>query len=132
MRKKRRKKRKGHVSEETGLTHDPAPIVRGHVAVHLDALARVSVNVNGVNAAQSLAVQKVLGAVLRRGKQTAPWKEAAAPLASGYVLSLASGSSSECVARARSRSPVAQPFCCISVRKKSSFPASKMRRRANV
>lgn len=94
--KKKEKERKGRVSEETGLTHDPAPIVSGHVAVHLDALAGVSVNVNGVNAAQSLAVQEVLGAVLRRGKQTAPWKEAAAPLASGYILSLASRSSSEC------------------------------------
>lgn len=73
------------VSGETGLTHNPAALVRGHVAVHLHALAGVSVNVDGVNATQRLAIQEVLGTVLGHGKQTTPWTEAVAPWGFGYL-----------------------------------------------
>lgn len=62
-----------------GLAHNPASFVCGHVAVDLHALAGVAVNVNGVNAAQRLAVEEVLGTVLRRGKQATPWREVVAP-----------------------------------------------------
>lgn len=57
-------------------THNPAAFIGGHVTVHLHALAGVSVDVNGVDAAQRLPVQQVLGAILRRRKQTTPWREA--------------------------------------------------------
>lgn len=50
-------------------THKPAPAVGGHVTVDLHALVWVSVDVYGVDAAQRLAVQQVLGTVLRGGKQ---------------------------------------------------------------
>lgn len=55
------------------VTYNPASFVRGHVTIHLHTLAGVSVDVNGVDAAQRLSVQQVLGTILRCCKQTAPW-----------------------------------------------------------
>lgn len=37
-------------------TYNPASFIRGHVTVHLHPLAGVSVDVNGVDAAQSLSI----------------------------------------------------------------------------
>lgn len=51
-------------------TYKPAPAVSGHVTVDLYTLAWVSVDVDGVDAAQGLAIQQVLGTVLRGGEQT--------------------------------------------------------------
>lgn len=51
-------------------TYKPAPAIGGHVAVDLHPLARVPVDVDGVDAAQGFPIQQVLGAVLRGGKQT--------------------------------------------------------------
>lgn len=47
------------------VTYNPASFISGHVAVHLHALAGVSVDVNGVDAAQRLSIQQVLGTILR-------------------------------------------------------------------
>lgn len=47
------------------VTYNPASFVSGHVTVHLHALAWVSVDVNGVDAAQQLSIQQVLGTILR-------------------------------------------------------------------
>lgn len=58
------------------VTYDPASLISGHVTVHLHTLAGVSVDVNGVDAAQRLSIQQVLGAILRCCKQTTPWREA--------------------------------------------------------
>ena len=55
-------------------THSPSPLVCGHVAVDLDSLVGVSVDVDGVHATQGLPVQEMLGAVLRRGEQAVPWR----------------------------------------------------------
>lgn len=57
-------------------SYNPASFVRTHVTVHLHALAGVPVDVNGVDAAQRLAVQQVLGAILRRRKQPTPCRRA--------------------------------------------------------
>lgn len=58
------------------VTYNPASFISGHVTVHLHTLAGVSVDVNGVDAAQSLSIQQVLGTILRCCKQTTPWREA--------------------------------------------------------
>lgn len=57
------------------MTYNPPSFISRHVTVHLHTLAGVSVNVNGVDAAQSLSIQQVLGTILRCCKQTTPWKE---------------------------------------------------------
>lgn len=59
------------------MTYNPASFICGHVTVHLHTLAGVPVNVYGVDAAQALSIQQVLGTVLRRRKQTTPWKTVA-------------------------------------------------------
>ena len=57
----------------SGGTHDPAAPVRGHVAVHLDGLALVPQQVEGVQARRRVPVQQGLGAVLRVGVEHARW-----------------------------------------------------------
>lgn len=57
------------------LSYNPASFISGHITVHLHTLARVSVYVNGVDATQQLSIQQVLGTILRRCKQTTPWRE---------------------------------------------------------
>lgn len=51
--------------EGGACTYDPAAPVRGHVAVHLQLLAALPVEEDGVNATQGVSVHQVLGAVLR-------------------------------------------------------------------
>lgn len=46
-------------------TYDPAAPVRGHVAVHLQLLASLPVEEDGVHPAQGVSVHQMLGAVLR-------------------------------------------------------------------
>lgn len=58
------------------VTYNPASFVSGHVTVHLHTLAGVSVYVNGVDTAQRLSIQQVLGTILRCCKQTTPWRGA--------------------------------------------------------
>lgn len=58
------------------MTYNPASFICAHVAVHLHTLAGVPVDVNGVDATQCLAVQQVLGTVLRSRKQSTPWRKA--------------------------------------------------------
>lgn len=65
-----------HEKDVPSTTHNPSSFVGGHVAVHLHALAGVSVDVNGVDAAQRLSIQQVLSAILRRRKQSTPWRKA--------------------------------------------------------
>lgn len=57
------------------MTYNPASFISGHVTVDLHTLAGVSVDVNGVDAAEQLSVQQVLGAILGSGKKTTPWKD---------------------------------------------------------
>lgn len=52
------------------VTYKPSPAISGHVTVDLHALIWVSADVDGVDAAQGLSVQQVLGTVLRGGEQT--------------------------------------------------------------
>lgn len=56
-------------------TYNPASFIRSHVTVHLHTLARVSVNVNGVDPAESLSIQQVLGTILGCCKKATPWKK---------------------------------------------------------
>lgn len=69
------------VDEDTGLsahagssvrTYNPATPVRGHVAVHLELLAGLSVEEDGVDPTQSVAIHQVLGTVLRVREHPAP------------------------------------------------------------
>lgn len=57
------------------VTYDPASFIRGHVTVDLHTLVGVSIDVNGVDAAERLSVQQVLGAILGSSKKTTPWKD---------------------------------------------------------
>lgn len=53
-------------------TYNPATPVRGHVAVHLQLLAQLSMEEDGVDAAQSVPIHQMLGTVLRMGEHPAP------------------------------------------------------------
>lgn len=57
------------------VTYDPASFISGHVTVDLHTLAGVSVDVNGVDAAERLSIQQVLSAILGSGKKTTSWKD---------------------------------------------------------
>lgn len=56
-------------------TYNPASFIRSHVTVHLHTLAGVSVNVNGVDPAERLSIQQVLGTILGCCKKATPWKK---------------------------------------------------------
>lgn len=55
-------------------THNPAASIGGHVTVDLNPLAEVPVDGDGVDAAQSVSIHQVLGAVLRVSKDTSTCK----------------------------------------------------------
>lgn len=57
------------------MTYNPAAFISGHVTVDLHTLAWVSIDVNGVDAAERLSVKQVLGAILGSSKETTPWKD---------------------------------------------------------
>lgn len=56
------------------MTYNPASFIRSHVTVHLHTLAGVPVNVNGVDPAERLSIQQVLGTILGCCKKATPWK----------------------------------------------------------
>lgn len=57
---------------EQRRTYNPAAPVRGHVAEHLELLAGLSVEEDGVDPAQSVAIHQMLGTVLRMREHPAP------------------------------------------------------------
>lgn len=57
------------------MTYNPAATISGHVAVHLQLLAKLAMEEDGVDSTESVSICQMLGTVLRVWEHSAPCME---------------------------------------------------------
>lgn len=55
------------------MTYNPAATISGHVAVHLQLLAKLTMEEDGVDSTESISICQMLGTVLRMWEHSAPY-----------------------------------------------------------